>query len=241
MSDIASINNNESIWTCPVCKASCNTSGEPFASAWSVACHIAGKITGSSERTHKSWALGKVPDLDAKATLPKIAERLTWAVVEAKRVRDAVEESRRSEMEKEPRKRIITIERELHQFIQINLKREFGESGDDWWIKGIPLQIRQKCADKCEADNRSQHAYYYTDLIDLKPILDNNWRLFEGNLRRVRDKCKSKNELLDALGKLNHLRNTMFHGARQKDELSPEDNEFLDWFASLIAEFIYSD
>lgn len=240
MSDIDSMNNSESTWICPVCKASCNTSGEPFVSDWAVACHIAGKAR-TGDRLHKSWALIKIPNLNVRDTVPRIAERLTWAVVEAQTEQDIIKESIKNQRMQEPYEKISTIEIRLHKFIESALKREFGESEDEWWVKGIPLSIRQKCGNRREEDNCKQDKYAYTDLIDLRVILNNNWRFFEVNFQRISKQCKSKNELLNGLGKLNEIRKVIMHPIRQQDELSEEENEFLDLFGSLIEEFISGD
>jgi len=229
------MNNSENVWKCPVCKASGGASG-PFVSEWAVACHVAGKAR-TGDRLHKSWALSKIPDLDAKATLPRIAERLTWAVVEAQREQDMLKESRKNKRAQGAYERISKIEIRLHKFIESALKREFGESEDEWWVKGIPLSIRQKCGNRCEEDNCRQDKYAYTDLLDLQSILNNNWRLFQASLQRISKQCKSKNELLTSLGKLNEIRKVIMHPVRQQDELS-EEHQFLDWFDNLTKEFI---
>jgi len=157
-----------------------------------------------------------------------------WAVVEAQR-------ELQNQRLQGPYEKIREIEIRLHKFIENTLKREFGESGDKWWVEGIPLSIRKKCVDRREEDGRRQDEYYYTDLIDLQSILNNNWRFFEVNFQRISKQCKSKNELLNGLGKLNEIRKVIMHPIRQQDELSEEENEFLDLFGSLIEEFISGD
>ncbi len=232
MSDTDSKHNSEASWICPVCSAERNTSGTPFVSEWAVACHIAGKITGSVGRAHKSWALSKVPNLDVKATMPKIAESLTWAVVEAQRERESLQKQRFPG----PYENISQIEIRLHKFIGNTLRKEFGESEDKWWVEGIPLSTRKKCVDRREEDGRRQNEYYYTDLIDLQSIMNNNWRLFEANLQGISKDCKSKNEFLSHLGHLNEIRKVIMHPIRQQDELS-EEMKFLNWLDRLTTEF----
>lgn len=238
MSDIDSMNNSENSWVCPVCDVSGSASG-PFVSDWAVACHIAGKIR-TGDRLHKSWALSKIPDLDVKATLPKIAEHLTWAVVQEQRERQILEESLQHQRAQGLYDKICTIEVRLHEFIENTLKRELGESEDKWWVRGIPLSIRQKCQSRREEDIRRQEAYAYTDLIDLQSILGNNWRFFEVDFHRISKQCKSKNEFLNNLAKLNEIRKVIMHPVRQQDELS-EETQFLNWFENLTKELISGD
>ncbi len=238
MSNIDSINNKETSWSCPVCNASGGASGL-FVSDWSVACHIAGKAR-TGDRLHKSWALSKISDLDVKATLPKIAERLTWAVVEAQREQE-LKESLQNQRLQGPYERISSIEKRLHKFLENTLKREYRESEDGWWVKGLPLPVRQKCVNRREEAMQRQDPYAYTDLIDLQSILNNNWRSVEVNFQRISKQCKSKNEFLNSLGKLNEIRKVIFHPVREQDQLSSEETQFLDWFDNLAKEFISGD
>ncbi len=234
------MNNNESTWACPVCNASRNASGEPLVSEWAVACHIAGKMR-TGDRLHKSWALSKAPDLEVKAKQFKIAERLTWAVVEAQREQEMLKETRQIKMPQVPFEKISKIERSLHKFIENTLKREFVNSDQEWWVKGIPMTVRRDCAQRREEDDQKQNLYNYTYLIDLQSILNKNWALFEANFQNVSKQCKSKNEFLNNLAKLNEIRNFIMHPVRQQDELSPEETQFLDWFDNLTREFASSD
>lgn len=239
MSDIDSTNKNEDGLVCPVCNVSTGASG-PFVSDWAVACHIAGKAR-TGDRLHRSWALSKVGDLDFKSTLNDIALHLQWAVVEAFRERKTPEESPSNQRLKGPYEKISAIERRLHKFIENTLKREFGESEEEWWVKGIPLSIRQKCMNRREEDNRRQDEYSYTDLIDLQPILNNNWRLFEVDFKRTSSQCKSKNEFLNSLGKLNEIRKVIMHPVRLHEELSEKEARLLDRLDVLIREFVCGD
>ncbi len=232
------MNNSENVWKCPVCKASGGASG-PFVSEWAVACHVAGKAR-TGDRLHKSWALSKSPDLDVRDTIPRIAERLTWAVVEAQKEQEIIKESIKNQRIQEPYERISTIEIRLHKFIENVVKKEFGESEDDWWVKGVPLSIRKKCADRREEDIQRQALYAYTDLIDLQSILNNNWRLFELSFQRISKQCKSKNVFLSSLGKLNEIRKIIMHPVRKQGELS-EEIQFLNWFDNLTKEFTSGD
>lgn len=225
---------NETSWNCPVCNIACNSRGEPFVSEWAVACHIAGKVN-IGDKLHRSWAINKSFGVDFKDTIPKIAEKLLWAVTEEYRERArAIHFTRPSNVLYE---RVSTIEVRLHNFIKDVLINEYGSSENEWWIKGIPLTVRKKCADRQEEDDLKQERYAYRDLIDMQSILNSNWRLYEPYLKKVKNECESKKYFLDCLGKLNEIRKVVMHPVRELESLT-EETQFLDWFDKLTQEFI---
>ncbi|MDP2952151.1 MAG: tetratricopeptide repeat protein [Chloroflexota bacterium] len=131
---------------------------------------------------------------------------------------------------------VAASEETLHLFIEQRLKQAFGESEGEWWAKGVPLPIRQKCAQRREEDPRRKPPFGYTDLIDLAGILDKNWRYFEGDYQRVKDKVKSKKEFLDNLARLNEIRRTVMHPVR--DTPTDADHEFARWMLEVIRDFV---
>ena len=72
---------------------------------------------------------------------------------------------------------IRTIEVGLHKLIRRGLEEKFGSSESGWWREGVPLGVRKKCVERREEDDSKEwpQPYCYTDLIDLKTILDSNW------------------------------------------------------------------
>ncbi|MEK7281121.1 MAG: tetratricopeptide repeat protein, partial [Chloroflexota bacterium] len=133
--------------------------------------------------------------------------------------------------------RLVTAtEERLHLFIRQRLQQAFGEEESGWWSQGIPLAIRQKCAQRREEDPRRRDYYNYTDLIDLKDIVDKNWKPFELDFQRVKGQIKSKREFLDNLVKLNEIRKIVMHpvrGAPTEDdfELARKMREVIESFA----------
>lgn len=237
MSDTDSILDNESDWLCPVCKVSHNASREPLVSDWAVACHIAGKVR-IGDRLHRSWTLSKAPDLDVKDKVFNIAVRLMWAVVEARRDQEKLAGTPESQQTQEPYNQLRTIEVRLHRFIEHILKHEYGNTEEEWWSKGIPLSIRQKCVSRREESAQRHEPYAYTDLIDLQSILNYNWRLFEAIFQHISKQMKSKAEFLNSIGKLNELRNIIMHPVREQEELPKEQKEFLNWFENVTSKFV---
>jgi len=117
---------------------------------------------------------------------------------------------------------VARAEARLHNFIQLRLKKELGDDEAGWWVKGIPLEMRQECMKNREAAPERLPPYSYVYLIDLKKILDKSWKHFESDFQRVKGQFKSKNEFLASLGRLNDVRNAVMHpikGTANEDDL----------------------
>lgn len=133
---------------------------------------------------------------------------------------------------------VAWIDENLHMFVRQQLKKAYGIEDDQWWMQGIPLTIRQKCAQRREEDPRRKEQYNYIDLIDLKEILDKNWRHFEACFNRVKGQIKTKKDLLDNLVRLNEIRKTVMHpvrGSATQDDLkfAVEMQDIIKGFATL--------
>lgn len=109
---------------------------------------------------------------------------------------------------------VTWVEERLHMFIGRRLQQAFGEEETKWWHQGVPQPIRKKCADRREEDPNRRPLYNYTDLIDLKDIMDKNWRHFENDFRKVKGQVMSKKEFLDGLVRLNEIRKSVMHPVR---------------------------
>ncbi len=122
---------------------------------------------------------------------------------------------------------ISDIEMTLHSFVKRELENEFGQGEDGWWRKGIPLRIRQECVSKREADIEYFDNYCYTNFIDLRDILERNWKIFSNILSK--SWFISRNELCKKLTTLNQIRNWVMHPIKGK-ELSASDYFFIQEF-----------
>jgi len=127
------------------------------------------------------------------------------------------------------------IETNLHEFVRQTLQASFGEQESGWWVKGIPLQIRVNCAQKREEDSLREELYRYTDLIDLKTIINKNWRLFESSFNLVHKHFGSKKDFLAGIATTNEVRKRVMHPIRKT--VSDEDISFLKRFAEIIGIF----
>jgi tetratricopeptide (TPR) repeat protein len=120
---------------------------------------------------------------------------------------------------------VTWVEERLHMFIGQRLRQAFGEEETGWWRQGVPEGIRKKCAERLEEDPNRRPRYNYTDLLDLKEIMDRNWRLFENDFRKVWGQVKTKKEFLEGLVHLNEIRKTVMHPVR--GSVTEEDLSFV--------------
>ena len=239
-------------WLCPACNGNTNSLGIPFSGSRAVALHVAGKIrTGDS--SHKSWAIAKVGNTidepEVKHSINTLADRLEWYVSEDNRARRQKEEERikrlaeEQETKEEPRflayKYVQRIETSLHEHVKQTLKTSFGEEERGWWVQGVPPQIRTDCAQRREEDPLREELYSYTDLIDLRMIIDKNWKIFMPSFQQVHESLNSKKEFLTGIAKANEIRNRVMHPIRM---ISPkEDILFLEQFSAIIKFFVQRD
>ncbi len=102
------------------------------------------------------------------------------------------------------------IERSLVDFVVQRLKGEL----KDWWTDGIPLPIRKKCAERAEEEGNKIVKAAYLDLLDVKTILEKNWRLFENDLALV-GWAGGKASALAWMIDLNDIRKNVMHPVRR--------------------------
>ncbi len=132
---------------------------------------------------------------------------------------------------------VAASEERLHLFIRQRLQQALGEDEANWWHQGVPLNIRQKCAQRREDDSRPKPLYNYTDLIDLKEIIDKKWTLFEADFQQVKASIKSKKEFLESLVRLNEIRKSVMHPVRdaptkQDVALARQTREVIEHFVN---------
>lgn len=118
---------------------------------------------------------------------------------------------------------VRNIEVRLHRFIKQAFVREYGE--ENWWRGGIPDRIRADCAATRERDQEpADDAYCYTTLLNLREILDKQWSVLSPHLPKAVQ--ADKKAFLDALKRLNGIRNSVMHPVRN-DRFSDDDFEFV--------------
>lgn len=220
---------------CPICGATTNRSGAPFVSDWALASHVAGSIR-YGDRLHISWAKHNTPEVDLYQSQPLLATALSWPL------RQAIETDHRKQAAPAPTPIAVLheIEVKLHRHIRRRLEEHFGVEGERWWADGVPLQVRQQCAQLREADPARDESYKYTYLIDLKIIVEKNWALFQDDHTRVRESLKSKKDFLNLLMQLNEVRNRHSHPSRSPDRSSADfktDQALVREASELLARF----
>lgn len=115
------------------------------------------------------------------------------------------------------------VEVTLHSRIREALQKEFGETEDGWWRKGLPLNLRKKLVDRREEDDDTAcHAYEYTDIVDLAAILEKNWNTIA---TKVVGSLHDKRTTLSDLHDLNRIRRKVMHPVRSSLP-AEEDFEF---------------
>ena len=91
-------------------------------------------------------------------------------------------ESERAQTTQRAKQAIDHIETMLQAVILEELKRECGADESEWWMVGIPKNVRLKVSQRHEDDdNKRGGKEFYFDLIDYKHIAaySQNWPLFE--------------------------------------------------------------
>jgi hypothetical protein len=219
---------------CPLCGADSNSSGNPFVSEWALACHVAGSIQQTRDILHRSWYQKKFGAEPVPRSIPRLAEKLLLDLHKEGEKAPTVSPS------PTPLNALHDAETQLHGHIRKRLQEHFGSDGEEWWVGGVPLKIRQECAARREADPARGDPYGYTYLIDLCSIIDKNWAVFDSDFRALRDFFNSKRDFLECLGRLNDARNRYAHPVRAPGVGSPEyeaDLAFTQQTRKLVGKF----
>jgi len=113
----------------------------------------------------------------------------------------------------------------LHGLVRAVLEHAFCMHDDAWWREGVPERIRVKCAITKEEDPQPMsEPYAYTTLIDLKTILDKQWKVFEKVLPK--ELSSNKKLLLGWFDRLNAIRNGVMHPIKPI-EITQDDFAFV--------------
>lgn len=134
---------------------------------------------------------------------------------------------------------IKSIEHILQATVISELKDEFGADGEEWWFAGVPKQVRKKVDDRRnEEAGKSGEREQNFDLIDYRPIILDNWELFEATLARGKGNKESRTKwIVD----VNELRKPVMHASRgQSLPITEEQVAFLEeiheWLGTQIQE-----
>jgi len=123
---------------------------------------------------------------------------------------------------------ILEIERVIQRTVLEELKREYGESEQDWWFGGVPKQVRKKVDDRInEEGGKGGGREANFDLIDYREIALANWPMFEAI---VADGKGNKDARTRWMTEVNDLRKKAMHAS--KGLHLPITSEQLVWLES---------
>lgn len=108
---------------------------------------------------------------------------------------------------------IDRLEQLLQSIVVQELKQEFADDGDSWWIQGVPKAVRLEVAKRSENDdNKRGKRESYLDLIDYRSIALSQWQLFQ-QLLGYGKKTESKDRQTKWLQEINEMRNVVAHAS----------------------------
>jgi len=118
-------------------------------------------------------------------------------------------EEETAQTNKKAREIVDYIEVTLQRLVLDELQREFGADQSQWWILGVPKQIRVQATSRWEDDNHSRgEPWHYFDLIDYRKIAVANWTTFQGILGYGKG---SKDKRTDWIRYVSDIRNPLAH------------------------------
>ena len=130
------------------------------------------------------------------------------------------------------------VELTIQRVVLEKLKSELGTDEMEWWMKGVPENIRTKASDRFEKDSgRRSYREYYFDLIDYREIALQNWPIFEPFLA---DGTGNKKKRTSWIVKLNDVRRIVSH-ASSAARVSVEDLEQVKGYQTRLKERVAQD
>jgi DNA sulfur modification protein DndB len=126
----------------------------------------------------------------------------------------------------------------MQKTILSELKEEFGEDDSDWWMEGIPKQVRLEVTKRFEEDDgkRGEREKYF-DFIHYRKIITENWDLLS-ELFAYGKKGVGKDKGTQWMEDLNQKRNCVAHSS-SGISLSIEDlnqvQEYEEWLRRQLA------
>jgi len=106
---------------------------------------------------------------------------------------------------------IDKIETTLQKTVIQELKQEYSDDENSWWILGVPKAVRLEVTKKLESDdNRRGVREAYFDLMDYRKIVLENWTIFQ-NILGYGKKNDSKDKQTKWMVEVNEKRNAIAH------------------------------
>ncbi len=132
-------------------------------------------------------------------------------------------ESRDEEGTEEATKNVNKIHLRLFGYVIGTLKEHYGTENKAWWIKGIPLKIRQRCTSSWEEENREGEEESQLYLINYIDICHENWNLFKDVISldaRNKDNKKTNTKWIKDLNKIRNITMHPEHGVLTTDQVA---------------------
>lgn len=108
---------------------------------------------------------------------------------------------------------IDRVEQALQRIVIQELKQEFADVDDSWWIQGVPKAVRLEVAKRIENDdNKRGRREAYLDLIDYRAVALSQWGMFQQILGYGK-KTDSKDKQTKWMQEVNDMRNTVAHAS----------------------------
>ena len=128
----------------------------------------------------------------------------------------------------------MTLQREVIS----ELKAEYGEGETEWWMEGVPKQVRLEATKRFEEDDGKRGTRdKYFDFIHYRKIITDNWELFS-DVFAYGKKGVGKEKGTVWMEELNQKRNCVAHSS-SGITLSIEDlnqiQEYEEWLRCQIA------
>jgi len=131
--------------------------------------------------------------------------------------------------------KIKSIERMLFEHVIGTLKQHYGTDGDKWWTEGVPLNIRRKCVNAWEENNRKGNVEEGLYLIDYVPICEGHWDLFKDTISLAGSDKSNRKAMTKWIRKINDIRNVAMHASR--GVLSKDQVEYVNDVHDKVKEY----
>lgn len=111
------------------------------------------------------------------------------------------------------------IEIKLFEWLLDRLKDNYADS---WWGKGVPTEVRKRCATASEDENVGLPPEAYLTFVDLRRIIQSNWSIFGSALEKATGE-RGKERTTSWLVRLNDVRKVWAHPIKQRfnEDLAP--------------------
>ncbi len=123
-------------------------------------------------------------------------------------------QSRDVEGTNEAQKKILSIERMLFKHVIGTLKQHYGPDGNEWWTKGVPLEIRKKCMAEWEENNEQGEKEQQLYLINYIQICQRNWDLFKDTISLDDSDKSNRRAMTRWIKEINDMRQVAAHAPR---------------------------